>query len=422
MNAKTPCPLFILCCFFFAHISAVQSVEPDKKETVSQHALQLPAFKRLDVTSIKWRWLEKYIPQNLSQASPKQQKTMMGEWHRNVFSAAAYSVIELWRHSKGELWWAFYREGERLHVWRFDAVANPYMAQYKIDGLEDLDGMNRLLIHIRADQFRNGGRWQLSKKTFYLQPQTSGIHFDRLENNFSFINAGYASEGVDGGKQLGDMNLTVSVEKRSDRSIVVKESKPTAAALKLCGFTDPMSDDDFDASTDHLNEAAHCLTKYIKGTKPFPRAAAPCPATTVQQNHVAPPFALYASDAMYQGSVAEVVLADERSHMFRTRLQNAMKQSVNFGGEYVLTSWGCGSGCVDGAVVSLKTGKVVFLPATIHAGYMEAEPLQFRDNSRLLIMSGTLNEVGKAAKYFYEFSGNEFLLLKSEAVNIGRKF
>ena len=47
--------------------------------------------------------------------------------------------------------------------------------------------------------------------------------------------------------------------------------------------------------------------------------------------------------------------------MYRTNLKNALANSdVNFAGKYILTYWGCGTGCRQGAIIDAKTGNVFF--------------------------------------------------------------
>jgi len=72
--------------------------------------------------------------------------------------------------------------------------------------------------------------------------------------------------------------------------------------------------------------------------------------------------------------------------MFRTRLNEAAKSgSVNFAGHYILTVWGCGTGCLDGGIVDAKSGDVFWLPAVeCCAG---GDGFIVDKNSRLLVIS-----------------------------------
>src|SRR6185369_11667024 len=71
-----------------------------------------------------------------------------------------------------------------------------------------------------------------------------------------------------------------------------------------------------------------------------------------------PRFEDYPARNMYKGPNARLVLT--RADMtFKTRLRVAARErKTNFAGHYIVTTWGCGSACVDGAVIDAKTGKV----------------------------------------------------------------
>lgn len=47
---------------------------------------------------------------------------------------------------------------------------------------------------------------------------------------------------------------------------------------------------------------------------------------------------------------------DARS--FRTRLTQAIRGDVNFAGHYIVAGWGCGTGCVTGAIIDARNGYV----------------------------------------------------------------
>jgi len=126
-----------------------------------------------------------------------------------------------------------------------------------------------------------------------------------------------------------------------------------------------------------------------------------------------PQFQNYHVSNAYIGKPAQVVLSTADEKAFRTRLREASKQPANFAGEYVLTAWGCGTSCIYGAAVSLKTGRVVFLPGSICCWDGDGERLDFRINSRLFVAAGLINEEGEHGAHFYEFTGREFKHLKT---------
>ena len=62
---------------------------------------------------------------------------------------------------------------------------------------------------------------------------------------------------------------------------------------------------------------------------------------------------------------------DARS--FRTRLTQAIRGDVNFAGHYIVASWGCGTGCISGAMIDARNG-YVYWPEQFNAlgvGYTE---------------------------------------------------
>lgn len=130
-----------------------------------------------------------------------------------------------------------------------------------------------------------------------------------------------------------------------------------------------------------------------------------------------PTFQDYPASKAYAGKTAKVILKTAQEKSFAKHLRETTKQAVNFAGEYVLTTWGCGSSCTAGAVVSLKTGRVVFLPGICcWGGEGEREQQEFHINSRLLITAGEDNEKNVYGVHFYELTGREFKHLKTTPV------
>ena len=129
-----------------------------------------------------------------------------------------------------------------------------------------------------------------------------------------------------------------------------------------------------------------------------------------------PQFRDYATTASHQGPAAPTRLVTEADRAYRTRLREASTQTANFAGDHVLTAWGCGVNCVHGAAVSLRTGQVTFLPGTVCCWNGEGDKLSFRPNSRLLVTAGLMNEAGIHGAHFWEFTGQNFRLIKTVAV------
>jgi hypothetical protein len=97
---------------------------------------------------------------------------------------------------------------------------------------------------------------------------------------------------------------------------------------------------------------------------------------------------------IYTGKKAPLKLGEWR--LFRTRITDAYKHGeIGFGGSYVVTMWGCGTGCISGAMIDKKTGTVYGLPVgedtPLELGCysvedeMTDERLHFYPDSRLFI-------------------------------------
>jgi hypothetical protein len=131
----------------------------------------------------------------------------------------------------------------------------------------------------------------------------------------------------------------------------------------------------------------------------------------------APQFTDYAVRDIFRGRAAKVDLGSPENRNYRTRLKEAAAQKANFAGHYVVTTWGCGTSCANGAAVDLTSGKVTFLPATICCwGDVDKDfkPAQFEARSRLIIFHGQLNEEGPAGPHYFQLEDGAFKRL-SEA-------
>ncbi len=134
----------------------------------------------------------------------------------------------------------------------------------------------------------------------------------------------------------------------------------------------------------------------------------PASATSI----VLPQFESYPVGVYYGPTRAPDLNSDPDAYTYRTRLRNAAQGPVNFAGEYAIATWGCGTTCLMGAAVNLRTGAVRFLPGTVCCwDETVAEPIAFRPDSNLLILTGLINEQDPMASNFYEFAGGEFRLI-----------
>jgi hypothetical protein len=126
------------------------------------------------------------------------------------------------------------------------------------------------------------------------------------------------------------------------------------------------ADNNFATSSaiDTYSGQARASTAATAATSPLD-AALPDGVTAVAK--VAEPstsmFAQY-SDSLYTGSpVSPDFNGNQRKYReYRTMLLNGIKRGVNFGGYYSIVTFGCGTECLMGYIVDLRTGDVYDLP------------------------------------------------------------
>jgi hypothetical protein len=129
-----------------------------------------------------------------------------------------------------------------------------------------------------------------------------------------------------------------------------------------------------------------------------------------------PRFQDYASKSVAIKKDAALDLVTGRARDYRTRLREAMKLPANFASHYRLVLWGCGTGCATGAVIDKSDGRVIFLPFTICCSEDTSdkfEPIAYRQDSRLIVFSGLMNETGVNGAHYYVFDGRKFGFLKT---------
>ena len=146
-------------------------------------------------------------------------------------------------------------------------------------------------------------------------------------------------------------------------------------------------------------------------------------AVTIAQKRSVPSFGQYPAAVERTRAKAINYRSNPGARSFRTRLSNALRGGVNFAGHYILTGWGCGTGCTIAAIIDARTGNVYSpdefsgIDATYGDDYSD-EQLKFRKNSRMLIISGrpgsrAENETAPpSGDYYYEWTNNRLRLLR----------
>ena len=154
---------------------------------------------------------------------------------------------------------------------------------------------------------------------------------------------------------------------------------------------------------------AACLTAILFTQSPAALAAGTpekqCPSGAN------PAFSDYAVPARTIAKRPKLKTNNEFSHMFVTRLSNGLEgNDIDFAGHYIVVTIGCGNGCLYGGYIDAESGQARELPFSVSPPglYREEDPIEHRADSRLLIVSGNLNDAdGPAMKYFFALKDNK---------------
>jgi hypothetical protein len=134
---------------------------------------------------------------------------------------------------------------------------------------------------------------------------------------------------------------------------------------------------------------------------------------------------------------AAPILATAEQTRYRTRIREAARYGhgvrasgdseklmdgpgPNFAGHYIVVTWGCGSQCVMGAIVDLKTGIVYDPPLSgvgselyIPLDNLSAMKTEYRPDSSLMIFRDACrNFRTECGTYYFNWRDNKFSLVK----------
>jgi len=114
--------------------------------------------------------------------------------------------------------------------------------------------------------------------------------------------------------------------------------------------------------------------------------------------NVAPAYKAYAVAVDRHGKRPALQRDSKFSNLFRTRLSEALRDMpVNFAGHYVVTEFGCGSGCVHGGIIDTRTGQAHELPWPVYVrdiGDWDS-PFRHEAGSRLFAVRGVLKDMNE---------------------------
>jgi hypothetical protein len=121
-----------------------------------------------------------------------------------------------------------------------------------------------------------------------------------------------------------------------------------------------------------------------------------------------PRFEDYPATESFAGTPAPVDLRSQPwARMYRSALRSDAAAGPNFAGAYTIARWGCGTQCLDWAVVDARTGRV-------HGNPFDSEgSLEFRRDSRLVVLNalqpGELPWPGRTRPAYFVWDGREMV-------------
>lgn len=111
-------------------------------------------------------------------------------------------------------------------------------------------------------------------------------------------------------------------------------------------------------------------------------------------------FAKYPEDSVSFKLVSEIVQTNKFAAKYKTLLGAEIKEGSNFAKKFRIAKIGCGAGCTMLGLIDCETGKVddpkiygtSLIPTPATAAFANAERVEFKLESKLLIFRGCLNE------------------------------
>lgn len=173
-----------------------------------------------------------------------------------------------------------------------------------------------------------------------------------------------------------------------------------------------------------MNPAIHCAVNRaaIRLALLFLVAA----ATAASAQGRSPRFTDYPEARIEHTTVKRLPLpkADEDDD-YKLRRHDSIGETstANFAGRYFLAVWGCGSTCVNAAIVEAASGTIIEVPFSISGWrrtHDDFEAVEFRHDSRLVVFSGALNEDKRTmGRHYYVLENGELRHLRTEKVKSG---
>jgi hypothetical protein len=148
-----------------------------------------------------------------------------------------------------------------------------------------------------------------------------------------------------------------------------------------------------------------------------------------------PSFDQFPASEIFRGMPAPPVLVSAFARSFATRIREAAAKGPNFAGKFTIANWGCGTACLQIAVIDEASGLVYagpfrYLDSDGNFTYPDGsnwaagnlEPASYRLNSRLLVVRGCpdSSQYQGCAILYYEWQGTRFRLITKSPGKLNR--
>jgi hypothetical protein len=132
-----------------------------------------------------------------------------------------------------------------------------------------------------------------------------------------------------------------------------------------------------------------------------------------------PNFQDFAVTNIFKGKPATVDLSSNfQACDYRTELRRQAAEGPDFAGHYKIAIWGCGTSCAQFGIVDSQTGRVYFPPELTYVTWTGYEGtnfgLQYRIDSKLLILYGSPEEKPQIGTFYYVWQTNTLRLVCTE--------
>jgi hypothetical protein len=121
-------------------------------------------------------------------------------------------------------------------------------------------------------------------------------------------------------------------------------------------------------------------------------------------------FENYPVPDIYGGKIANVNFNSyPAAREYRTRIKEAIDKGVNFAGHFTIANWGCGTSCIQFAIIDDISGRILVFDTDYHCG------LDFKKNSRLLIKRDNCEWADSVSfnETYCDFKNNQLLTICS---------